>query len=58
MLSGLFGKKSAKAYYAVFSRYCSGDKGGVGAIKAHCRAGGFAADFLQVRQAARRAEGS
>jgi len=27
MLSGLSGKKSAKAYYAVFSRYCSGDKG-------------------------------
>lgn len=57
MLSGLFGKKSAKAYYAVFSRYCSGDKG-VGTIKVYRRAGGFAADFLQVRQAARRAEGS
>ena len=39
MLSGLSGKKSAKAYYAVFSRYCSGDKGEVGAIKAHRRAG-------------------
>lgn len=38
MLSGLFGKKSAKAYYAVFSRYCSGDKGAV-TIKAHRRAG-------------------